>query len=70
MQNLFPLDNGGGLQLTIARWLTPEGHWIHGSGIMPDIHVVQSIQTPVWEQDLQLQAAIDHLQALPALHAA
>ena len=64
MQNLFALDNGGGLQLTIARWLTPEGHWIHDSGIVPDIHVEQPEPTPPQDSDLALQAAIEHLQAL------
>ncbi|MCY4526267.1 MAG: S41 family peptidase, partial [Anaerolineaceae bacterium] len=69
MQNLFSLDNGGGLQLTVARWLTPEGHWIHESGIMPDIHVEQSLQPPTQEEDPQLQAAIEYLQASAAVHA-
>ena len=64
MQNLFELDNGGGLQLTIARWLTPEGHWIHESGILPDIHVEQPEPTPPQDRDPSLQAAIEHLQAL------
>ena len=64
MQNLFALDNGGGLQLTIARWLTPEGHWIHDSGIVPDIHVEQPEPTPPQDSDPALQAAIEHLQAL------
>ena len=64
MQNLFALDNGGGLQLTIARWLTPEGHWIHESGIVPDIHVEQPGQTLPENDDLPLQAAIESLQAL------
>lgn len=64
MQNLFALDNGGGLQLTIARWLTPEGHWIHDSGIVPDIHVDQPGQAAPQDEDLPLQAAIERLQAL------
>ena len=70
MQNLFALDNGGGLQLTIARWLTPEGHWIHESGIVPDIHVVQAVPTPPQDKDPSLQAAVEHLQALAVDQAA
>lgn len=31
------LVNGGGLRLTIARWLTPNGQWITDVGITPDI---------------------------------
>lgn len=64
MQNLFALDNGGGLQLTIARWLTPEGHWIHDSGIVPEVHVEQREQPTPQGEDLSLQAAIEHLQEL------
>jgi carboxyl-terminal processing protease len=29
----------GAMRLTIARWLTPEKHWIHGIGITPDVAV-------------------------------
>ncbi|MCY4023024.1 MAG: S41 family peptidase [Anaerolineaceae bacterium] len=70
MQNLFALDNGGGLQLTIARWLTPEGHWIHESGIVPDILVEQAVPTPPQDKDPSLQAAVEHLQALAVGQAA
>ena len=61
MQNLFKLENGGGLQLTIARWLTPDGHWIHGSGITPDLLVAQADEIATTGADAQLQAAIAHL---------
>ena len=61
MQNLFRLDNGGGLQLTIARWLTPDGHWIHGSGITPDLLVNQAEDPGPTDTDTQLLAAIAHL---------
>ena len=63
MQNLFELENGGGLQLTIARWLTPDGHWIHGSGITPDLLVTQAEDPGLTDTDAQLQAAIEHLLA-------
>ncbi len=61
MQNLFRLDNGGGLQLTIARWLTPDGNWIHGSGITPDLLVAQADDFATTGADAQLQAALAHL---------
>lgn len=63
MQNLFTLSNGGGLQLTIARWLTPDGNWIHGSGITPDLLVAQADEIATTGADAQLQAAIAHLLA-------
>ena len=30
---------GGAFRLTVARWLTPDGRWIHESGIAPDVAV-------------------------------
>src|SRR5690606_23799038 len=37
VQQRFPLSNGGALKLTIARWLTPNGHDFGGTGITPDV---------------------------------
>ncbi len=39
VQNVFMLSNGGALHLTIARYLTPSGAYIHKKGIKPDIVV-------------------------------
>ena len=38
-------DNGG-FRLTIAKWLTPDRTWIHGSGITPDVVVTDSPARP------------------------
>ena len=38
VQTLVALD-GGSLKVTVARWITPAGHWIMGNGITPDITV-------------------------------
>ncbi len=35
------LKDGSLLKITIAKWLTPNGTWIHGKGIKPDIAVAQ-----------------------------
>ncbi|MFP4975337.1 S41 family peptidase [Paenibacillus sp. CN-4] len=35
------LRDGSLLKITIAKWLTPNGSWIHGKGIEPDIPVAQ-----------------------------
>ncbi|MRN54316.1 S41 family peptidase [Paenibacillus monticola] len=35
------LQDGSLLKITIAKWLTPDGTWIHGKGIKPDIAVAQ-----------------------------
>lgn len=63
VQNIPQLSNGGGLRITIKRWLTPNGAWIHQQGITPDIIVEWDPETPEdLENDLQLQAAIDYLE--------
>jgi carboxyl-terminal processing protease len=38
-------DNGG-FRLTIAKWLTPDRAWIHGTGITPDVVVTASPAKP------------------------
>ena len=38
VQTLLTID-GGSLKVTVARWITPAGHWIMGNGITPDIVV-------------------------------
>lgn len=37
VQRLMPLSNGGGLKVTIARWVTPNGNDFGEVGITPDI---------------------------------
>ncbi|MEA2537309.1 MAG: carboxyl-terminal processing protease [Chloroflexota bacterium] len=32
-------DDNGGYRLTVAKWLTPAGRWIHGHGLVPDVVV-------------------------------
>ena len=66
VQNLPELSNGGCLRLTVRRWLTPNGHWIHKQGIKPDIVVEWDPDRgePDADDDPQLAAAIDYLQSL------
>jgi carboxyl-terminal processing protease len=68
VQTWLPLSNGGGLRLTIARWLTPSGSWIHENGVTPD-YVVPWVIDPemLYEEDLidpQMQAALDLFQGI------
>ncbi|WP_072867292.1 S41 family peptidase [Desulfofundulus thermosubterraneus] len=58
VQTVFDLDNGAGLKLTTARYLTPSRHDIHKKGITPDVVVEQEPQAEV---DLQLERAIEIL---------
>ncbi len=37
VQMFFDLSDGSALKLTTARYYTPAGHHIHGTGISPDI---------------------------------
>jgi carboxyl-terminal processing protease len=39
VQQWIQLQNGSALKLTIAKWLTPDKHWIHHVGIVPDVPV-------------------------------
>ncbi|MGO4937104.1 S41 family peptidase [Fundicoccus sp. Sow4_H7] len=39
VQNITNESDIGELKLTIAKWLTPNGTWIHDTGISPDITV-------------------------------
>ena len=39
VQTVIPLSDGSGLRLTTAKYFTPKGRSIHGTGIMPDIVV-------------------------------
>ena len=57
VQELFRLDNGAGLKLTTARYLTPGRHDIHNKGIEPDVPVAQG----TGKDDVQLQKALEIL---------
>ncbi len=61
VQTWQQLVNGGGIRLTIARWLTPNGHWIHGNGITPDVVVEWPQENRDENNDPQLKAAIEAL---------
>lgn len=39
VQQWIQLDDGSALKLTVAKWLTPDKHWIHHVGIIPDVAV-------------------------------
>jgi carboxyl-terminal processing protease len=68
VQSVHTLSNGGGLRLTIAKWLTPDEGWVNGEGLTPDVEVgLPEDITPaeLEANDPQLQAAVDYLQGLP-----
>jgi carboxyl-terminal processing protease len=55
VQLLFPLDNGGAIRMTTARYYTPSGRSIQGMGIVPDVEVEES-RTPVASKDAAHEA--------------
>lgn len=64
VQSWQPLNNGGGVRFTVARWLTPERNWVHETGLVPDIPVaLPPFEPDVEFEDTQLQRAIDYLQS-------
>lgn len=60
VQSVIPLNNGGGIKLTIAKYYTPNNISIQAEGIKPDIEVglakIEEIDTSKWivkENDLK-----------------
>ena len=58
VQDRRELSNGGGLHITVGRWLTPSGNWIHEDGLEVDVEVEQNYET---EEDEVLNKAIEVL---------
>lgn len=55
VQDRVELSNGGGLHITVGRWLTPSGNWIHDNGLNVDVEVAQDYDT---EADEILERAL------------
>jgi carboxyl-terminal processing protease len=41
VQQAVPMGDGSNIKLTLFKWLTPDGNWIHKKGIEPTIEVRQ-----------------------------
>jgi carboxyl-terminal processing protease len=59
VQDRLPLSNGGGLHVTIAKWLLPKGDWIHDAGIPVSIEIKDDPETK--DVDEALNKAIEEL---------
>ena len=59
IQQAEELGSGAGLHVTIAKWLTPNGTWVNGKGLVPDISV--SLDPKDQSRDFQLEKAIEEL---------
>ena len=64
VQKIIPMPNETGLNLTIAKYLTPKGTDINKKGINPDIRVDFSIKDVKAHNDAQLQAAKNELSKM------
>jgi carboxyl-terminal processing protease len=51
-------EDGTGLHITTARWITPSEFWVNEVGLEPDINVEDNLET---DEDEQLQDAIKNL---------
>lgn len=57
VQKIIPMPNETGLNLTVAKYLTPKGTDINKKGITPDIQIEFSLKDVKTNNDAQLQAA-------------
>ena len=67
VQKSIPLESGGGLLLTVSRYVTPKGQAIHGKGVAPKTPVrnpesIDLMGTP--GKDPVLDKALDALKAI------
>ncbi len=58
VQDRKEVSNGGGVHITVGRWLLPKGDWIHDEGIPVDVEVEQNRET---EEDEVLQRGMQIL---------
>ena len=71
IQNIIPMSDGSGIQLTTAEFLTPKGNPIDGRGIIPDVKVDETPKTdevkksrkPNPSTDKVLKKALDWLKS-------
>lgn len=59
IQTAEDLGGGAGLHVTVAKWLTPNGTWVHKEGLKPDVEV--AIDSKDQSHDIQLEKAIQEL---------
>ena len=55
IQEPVEIVGGSGIHITTAKWLTPDGTWVHGKGLTPDVEIANKAED---KNDSQLEAAI------------
>ncbi|WP_210367227.1 S41 family peptidase [Bacillus sp. REN3] len=43
VQQPVPMGDGSNIKLTLYKWLTPDGNWIHKKGVQPTVEVSQPV---------------------------
>ena len=61
VQDAMELPDGTGLHVTVAKWLTPNGTWVHEKGLKPDTEVKIDPNAKDQTQDPQMDEAIKQL---------
>lgn len=64
VQEVVDLPKESSLKVTIAKWLTPNGHSINDNGIKPDVEVKRTEEDVQNERDPQLEKALDLIKNL------
>ena len=62
IQEPIETARGSGLHVTTAKWLTPNGTWVHEKGLIPDVTLVAKDTD---KTDIQLDGAIEILNSKP-----
>lgn len=59
VQQAMDLKAGAGIHITTAKWLLPNGQWIHQKGLIPEVSIENDTTKP--DVDLQLEKAYESL---------
>lgn len=68
VQGTFPLEDGSALKVTVAKYFTPDGNYIHEKGIVPDvvIELPEELQNQYYierDVDVQFQKALEVMES-------
>jgi len=63
IQQASDLDDGASVHVSVGKWLTPAGTWVHGQGLTPDVEIIFDAEKSKDQTkfDNQLQGAVKEL---------
>ncbi|MCL5411466.1 MAG: S41 family peptidase [Patescibacteria group bacterium] len=62
VQAVEEFENGAGLHVTVAKWLTPNGTWVNEKGLSPNVKVTLSTDDVNTGKDPQLDKTLELLK--------